>query len=332
MSIEVRYATDGNRWNDLVEHSRQGTPFHLWEFCERAAEAAGAEFLPFVGYKGQEPVGVFPAYAVTKGPETAIVSPPPDLKISYQGPALVNVEKLSQRKRERRHRGFVDGVLERLDTEFDSSYIHVRSAPQYDDPRPFVWQSFGIKPSFTYVVDLTPDEEQLLSAFSSDARRNVTKSHQRVDITEGGSTAAYRIVEQVHDRHAEMGKAFNVPRGFVPGLVDSLTDGSVRAYVCTVDGAFAGGIVASELGDTVYRWLGGVKPDYDVPANDLLDWYVMRDAKARGVTRYDLVGAQEPRLCDYKAKFAPDLATYYELERGTMLMRFAVRLYQRFTK
>jgi len=49
----------------------------------------------------------------------------------------------------------------------------------------------------------------------------------------------------------------------------------------------------------------------DFPVNDVLDWHVMRDARDRGISRYDLVGANLPRTARYKSKFGPDPVPYY---------------------
>lgn len=329
MSIEIDIATDSSHWNDLVERSPHGTPFHLWEFCECAADHAAAEFYPLVGYKGQEPVGLFPAFEIRKGPLTVVLSPPPALKISYGGPVLLNQAKLKQRKAERRHRRFVDGVFEWLDREVAPSYVHVRTGPRYDDPRPFVWRSFDVSPGYTYVVDLTGGEEAMLDRFSRDARQNVTGTYDGVGLFEGGPTDTRAILQQVRTRHEDQGEPFDVPDEFVTALVERLPAGTLRSYVCTADGAFLGGMNTLELGDTVYRWLGGAKQDCEPPVNDLLDWRIMRDAVRRGATRYDLVGAQTPRICSYKAKFAPELAAYQQLEGGSLAMRLALRVYKR---
>lgn len=73
----------------------------------------------------------------------------------------------------------------------------------------------------------------------------------------------------------------------------------------------AAGIVTLEFGETVYRWQSGTVRDSDVPATVLLDWRILRDAKQRGFTRYDFVGAMLPELCTYKSKFGPDPRPVY---------------------
>ena len=56
----------------------------------------------------------------------------------------------------------------------------------------------------------------------------------------------------------------------------------------------------------------------------------MRDAKRRRFARYDLTGANERDLVNYKAKFAPDLTTYYVCSRASFPVGVLEDLYRRF--
>lgn len=332
MSIDVEQLDpdDAQRWNDLVKRSPHGSPFHLYEALETFVEYTGFNLHPFVGYKGQEPVGLFPLFEKSKGPFTAIFSPPPDLKIIYQGPILVNTANLKQRKAERRNRRFIEGCLSWVRDRLNPKYTLVRSTDRYTDARPFYWNDFDITPLYSYIIDLTTGSEDLLTEFSRDARKNVTKDYDRVDIYEGDANEASRIITQVRNRHEEQGESYKLPPPLMADLYDRMPGGTVRPYTCTVDGDFAGGMVALELNDTIYRWQGGTKTDKDVPVNDLVDWRIIRDGIDRGLDRYDLVGAFTPRLCEYKAKFAPELVTYYEIKDGSATTNLAVEVYKRF--
>jgi hypothetical protein len=332
MSVEVTTADelDADRWDRLVAQSPAGTPFHRRAAVDVLAEHANADLHALVGYKGQEPVGVFPVFEKSKGPVSTAFSPPPDLKVSYLGPAPCNLAKLKARKRERRHRRFVEGCLDYLEREVGPRYVHVRVDPDYPDPRPFDWNDFEVTPRYTYVVDLDRDEDDLFAAFSSDARQNVRAADDAaVEVSEGGRAVVDRILDQVAARHREQDKTYLVTPEFVGDLYDRLPDGVVRPYAVRVDGEFAGGMVTLESEDTVYRWQGGAKPDADLPVNDALDWRIMSDAVERGKTGYDLVGANNPRLCRYKAKFAPDLRVYHSFQRGTRGMNVASKVYSR---
>lgn len=331
MSIDVRTLDDPGRWNDLVGDATDTSALHLAEALDVLAAYGNADCHRLVGYKGQEPVGLFPVFTASKGPVSVAFSPPPDLKVHYLGPAMVERQQLKRRKRDKRHRRFVDACLDWLADAHNPRFVTLRTVPGYEDVRPFVWRGYEATPRYTYCVDLTRGEDELLAAFSSDARRNVSDDYD-VDyvLQEGGVEDVVRIVEQVRDRHEEQGEPFPISASFATDLYEQLPDGVMRPYVCRIDGEFVAGSVNLEYGDTVVCWLGGVKTDTGVPVNDLLDWQSCLDAMDRGFEQYDLAGANNARLAEYKAKFAPDLVPYYRLQNGTPAMRAVSKLYSWF--
>lgn len=328
ISIARADEDDLARWNDLVERSPEANVFHYREALSVQADHADADLHPLVGHKGQEPVGLFPVFETRKGGMTMAFSPAPGLWVSYLGPALLNQEKLKRRKAERRNKRFVEGCLDWIDRELSPKYVQIRPDAAYRDVRPFEWNDFEVDVRHTYEVDLTPGEEEVLMSFSSDARNNIrTDGDYRV--YEGGHDEIEAIISQVRARHDEQDESYGVTPVFVSDLYDRLPDGAVRPYACEIDGEFAGGMVALEFDDAVYRWQGGAKHDRDLPVNDLVDWAIMTDAMDRGVERYDLVGANEERLCGYKAKFGPELRSYYSVENGTRVTSALSSVYKK---
>ncbi|OLZ40416.1 hypothetical protein A6E15_05185 [Natrinema saccharevitans] len=332
MSIDVRVATgdDLDQWNGYVERSPQGRLGHELEALRVQADHADATLHPLVGFKGQEPVGIFPVFEITKRVVTTAFSPPPGLRVPYLGPAFLNMGKLKQRKRERRRQRFMDGCFEWIESELNPKYGHVRTATTFDDARPFQWNEYDATPAYTYAVDLERDEDALLMSFSSDARSNVRNADDDAyEIDVGGREEIRLIHEQVRNRYESQGIDFDVPLAFVLDLAERSPNGHVRPYTLRVDGEFVGGILALEYGDAVGRWLGGVRTDadVDVPTNDLLDWAIMRDGLEHGLGTYDLVGADTRRINRYKAKFNPELRTYYSLEYGSWGVRQVASLY-----
>lgn len=319
---------DHHDWNDLVERSPQTNVFHYRESLAVQADHADADLHPLVGYKGQEPVGLFPVFETHKGGMAMAFSPAPNLWVSYLGPALLNHRKLKRRKRERRTKRFVQGCLDWLDREVGPKYSQFRLDPRFRDVRPFEWRDFDVDVRHTYSVDLTPGEEDVLMAFSSDARNNV-RTDGDFRVYEGGPDEIAAIVSQVRARHDEQGESYGVTPEFVTDLREHLPDGAVRPYACEIAGEFAGGMVALAFDDTVYRWQGGAKHDRDLPVNDLVDWAIMTDAMDEGFENYDLVGANEERLCGYKAKFAPELRSYYAVQQGTRVTNALSSVYKR---
>ncbi|WP_435152478.1 GNAT family N-acetyltransferase [Haladaptatus sp. DFWS20] len=328
MTIEITEVENENEWNQHVDRAEHTTPFHRYEALSLLARTADADGRFLVGYKGQEPVGIFPLFETTTGPFRTVYSPPPHLEVYYLGPVLLNFGKLKQRKAERRHRRFIDQCLDWIAERIAPDYIDIRTVDRYTDLRPFSWDGFDVSPSYTYLVDLTDDD--LLMQFSRDARSNIrNRDDEDCTIRDGGTDGLEAIISQVQQRHEDQGKEYRIDPAFVTELAELLPEGCVRPYVCECEGEIVGGIVTLEYGDTIYRWQGGTKRDVDFPINDLLDWHIMQDARARGRSRYDLVGANLPRLCRYKSKFGPEPATYYTAQQKTSRMKAVTGVYRR---
>ncbi|WP_440991931.1 lipid II:glycine glycyltransferase FemX [Haloarchaeobius baliensis] len=321
--------TDRDRWNELVETAPQGTPFHLFESLEVFARDSGTALHPLLVKKGQEPIGLFPVFDRRVGPVRVAFSPPPDLKIEYMGPVLVERQQLKPRRREKRLARLVETSLDWVDDEIDPRFVHARTGARFDDPRPFVWRDWQVVPRHTYVIDLTRDLDDLFMAFSSDARSNVRRAEEYdVVVREGDRDDIEPIIDIVRRRHAEQDVAFPLRASTVTALYDTLPEGVVRPYVCELDGSFVGGQLSLELDDDHIVWTGTSERDIPVDPNDLMDWHAIQEAAGRGVERYDFLGANNERITGYKAKFAPDLERYYRLERSTLPTRAAASMYQ----
>ncbi|WP_254768534.1 lipid II:glycine glycyltransferase FemX [Salinilacihabitans rarus] len=334
MSVDVReldLETDADEWNRYVERSRGTNPFYRAEALALQAEETNTTAHALAGFKGQEAVGLFPVFAYRKGPIRGAFSPPPYAWTCYLGPALLNVDKLKQRKADRRTRRFVEGCLEWIDEELSPMYSKFVVA-EFEDLRPFTWNDYDVEPGYTYVVDLDGSEDDLLGRFSSDARSNVRNAPEDdYVVTEGDGDDVERIVEQVRTRYENQNRPFHLSAWFARSLYERLPEGTIRPYVCRSDGEFLGGILVAESETTRYRWQGGVKPDVDVDLsiNDLLDWYVMRDGLRDGIDRYDLVGAGVPSINRYKAKFNPRLEPHYTITAGAFGIDLLIDRYQK---
>jgi hypothetical protein len=332
MSIEIeRIETDRDQWNRCVQQSPQATLLHKFEALDVQATYSNTTLHALLGRKGQEPVGLFPVFEVSKGPVTAALSPPPTLWVQKLGPAFLNMAKLKQRKAERRRRRFIEGVLEWIEAELNPRLLRFHAPEGVEDTRPFKWSDCDVTPKFTYVTDLRPGADALLEQFSSDARRNIRKySDEAFTIEVGDGDDTVRIMEQVQNRYDAQDEPFGVPAEFPRALWRALPDGQIRPYVFRIDGEFYGGIIATDDGETLARLYGGVTPDDDVdlPINDLLDWHIMKDGIERGHFRYDFVGAGDQRLNAYKAKFAPQLRTFYGAERTSLPMKYLLQVYR----
>lgn len=326
MSVTIELFGDDrtDEWNQYADRSPITTPFHRYDALKLIAQETETELHPLVGFVGDEPIGILPAFERTKGSFRLVVSPP-KLSVFTLGPAFLNLEKLKQRKKERRHRRFVGQSLDWIDQEIDPDYLDIRTTVRYGDLRPFIWRGYDVAPSYTYVVDLSPDEEEILMEFSRDARSTIreqaTDNGEQPTIEQTGVDGIEPIIDGIETRHAAVDASYPLTPSFVEKLYERLPDEMMRVYTVRTADEIVGGMITLEHDSTIYRWQGGAKTDGALPDTDVLDWRIMCDAKERDITRYDLVGANNPRLCRYKSKFNPTPKQYHVITRRTRLLR-----------
>lgn len=335
MGIEVSLADDADieRWNDYVERSPHGSVFHRYDFLRVLADHSGGELYPLIGYKGQEPVGLFPVFELKRGPVSAVFSPPPQLGVPHLGPALLNYEKLKQRKREKLNKRFVEGSLDWVEENVDPGFVYVLTSVFYDDVRPFQWNDFDASPLYTYEVDLSIGEADLLKSFARDARKPITDAEERPGLVEeAGDEGIEFVVGRINDRYDESDGGLSLNPDYLKDLSRVLDDVLLTTYVASLDDEPVSGQVVLTFDGRRTMWQGSPKPnvDLDISVNDVLMWHAMTTALDAGATQADLVGANTERISRYKSKFNPKPAVYYELERGSRTMNVVSDLYRRF--
>ena len=308
--------------------------FHTREALEAMDRHLRGELRLYGGFKGEQPVGLLPVFVRRRSIGRAILSPPPSTGTPHLGPIVMS-NSPKRRKRERVNRRFVEAVLDELAVDSSRTLLRLVCAPSYADPRPFRWSGMDVRAEFTYHLDVTDDPEELLRSFSKSLRREI-RDLEDTDLTvaaeDDGLAAAGRVYEDIADRYAEQGESFPLTEAYVLDLVEALED-RCRVYVARDgDGEYLTGVVVVYSNDAAYYWEGGARATYDdASVNSLLHWAVVRDVAVdpdlASVSRYDMVGANTPRLCRYKAKFSPELVPYYVVESGGPTMDLAKTAY-----
>lgn len=334
MGIDVtRMDTDEReRWNSYIERTPEATPFHRHEALEVIADATDTTLYLLSGFKGEEPVGLLPLFVKRRGPLGFVYSPPMQVRIPYLGPLLLNTGQLKQRKAEKWHSRFIEGCLGWIDAHLDADHIDIRTTDRYPDARPFIWNGMDVEPAYTYIVDITLGEEDLLKRFSGDARKSIRDADDYdYTIEEGGERVVRRVLEQLRQRYEsdDDEEFYGVDPDFAVELYRALPSGRIRPYECRLDGEFVGGGITVESDDTVYHWRGGAKTRMEFPVNEIVDWHIMRRAADRGKSRFDFVGAMNQRVCEYKAKFNPEARVRYIVQRRSRRVEVVSSVYGR---
>lgn len=331
--------------------------FHRPEALSVLDDHFDGDLVLFGGYKGEQPIALFPAFVADRRIGRAVLSPPPGLAIPRLGPILMPTSP-KQRKHEQINREFTTAVLEELFTDrsvgdrlssvgvdgriaatlddvgLSPSLFRMVCNVEYGDPRPYAWDEFSLEPQFTYHLDVSDsDPDELLSSFSRSLRREIRDGEELPVTVERADTEGVRSVFlDTKERYAEQNAGFALQWDYVRDLWTALDD-HARVYVAKdEDGAFRSGIIVLYSDDAAYFWLGGSRAIYDgVSINSLLHWTIIRDLiedpPAESIDTYDLMGANTERICRYKSKFGADLVSYYIVESNGVGLSVAKRAY-----
>lgn len=309
--------------------------FHTREALEVMDRHFPGELRLYGGFNGEQAVGLLPVFVRRRSIGRTVVSPPPSTGTPHLGPIVMS-NSPKRRKREQINRQFVEGVLDELTARSSRTLLRLVCSTDYTDPRPFRWEGLDVRTDFTYHLNVgTADPEELLRSFSKSLRREIrdlTDSGVTVTVADDDRSAATLVYDDIAARYAEQGESFPLTREYVLDLVDALDD-RCRVYVARDDdGTYLTGVIVFYSNDAAYYWEGGARTTYDDSSvNSLLHWTVVRDVavdpELEPVSRYDMVGANTPRLCEYKAKFSPDLVPYYVVESSGATMDLAKTAY-----
>ncbi|MCL9814027.1 GNAT family N-acetyltransferase [Natranaeroarchaeum aerophilus] len=312
--------------------------FHTPSALSVVADHAPGELRLYGGYKGEQPVGLFPVVVQDRSVGRAVFSPPPGMGIPRLGPIVMPTSP-KQRKRERVNRRFTEAVLEELAVEDSLTLFRSICTAAYTDPRPYRWADMDVETNFTYVLDLEDrSPEDVRRSFSKSLRREIGDGEELdLRIEREGVEGARSVYDATRRRYEEQDRAFSLEWPYVRDLVTRLED-RARVYVArTPEGRFLAGITVLYSNDAGYFWQGGTRTTYEnVEINSLLHWHVIRDIiedpPIDSVTGYDLMGANTERLCQYKSKFGAELVPYYVTESSGAGMEVAKRAYRMVAK
>lgn len=312
--------------------------FHTPSALSVLADHAPGELRLYGGFKGDQPVGLFPVVVQDRPVGRAVFSPPPGMGIPRLGP-LVMPTSPKQRKRERVNRRFTEAVLDELDVDDSLTLFRSICTADYTDPRPYRWADMAVETNFTYLLDLDGrSPEEVKRSFSKSLRREIDDGAALdLEIHREGIGGARSVYDETKRRYEAQDRTFSLEWPYVRDLVTRLDDRS-RVYVArTPEGRFLSGITVLYSNDAAYFWQGGTRTTYeDVEINSLLHWHLIRDiieeSPIDSVTGYDLMGANTERLCRYKSKFGAELVPYYVTESSGPAMDVAKRAYRMVAK
>lgn len=244
-----------------------------------------------------------------------VFSPPPHTGLFYLGPVLAVSENLRQEKKEGIALDFQKSYDDFIQSDLRAHYIHISLSPTLDDPRPFKWSGYSIRPGFDYQVDLSGGAESLFSLLDRKQRSDIKRAKERGMCFEiGGDNEFEKILGLMDSRYAQQGKIVTVSKAYFLDLFRKYKN-NIVVSVIKVDGEVVTGTIHLRYRNSFYNWQGNPKPlnPLTPSPNDLLIWESIRYACEKGFLYYTTMSAAGNKRLHtyYVAKCNPSLVIRY---------------------
>ncbi len=283
VTIRIIQDTSQDGWNSVVKH-----PLQSW---------AWGEFRKKMGV-GVIRLGVYKGDHLVDGLQITFHSLPSLPYFPHLPYTIGYLPKGPMPTREMRD------ALEKLGKEKKSIFIQIEpnvhnnnvTMQQYNNVIPSHHPLF---PKYTFILDLTKSEAELLKAMHSKTRYNIKLAQKRrVFVKEDNSKDAFEEYLKLNKETTERQGFFAHNETYHRTMWKTLSQGNnpiARLFTAVYQGKTLAGWIVFVWKDTIYYPYGASSREHrDVMAPNLLLWEIMLRAKKQGLKYFDLWGALGP--------------------------------------
>ena len=292
-----------DEWNNIISNYESKTLYHTYEWLEFIEEIQGLKKEIYEIVDDNEIVGYLPGFRIKKGPVNIFGSPFPGWTTPYMGPIINNnvsqelffKEFKNLMKREGYH--YAELSNRKLDIDLAKK------------------ENFIITEGTTYIAEVKPNPEEILSSYSKSTRKNVRraiKNNLIVETTKDDSfvDSYYTHLEQVFLK-SNMKPTY--PKKRAKLLIDKLLPENkiILTWV-----KFEDKVIANRIDLIDGLWMHAFSTTSNqsylkLKPNELARFHAMCVAADRGVRHYDMTGGGT-----YKRMFNSEEITTYRIIYG----------------
>ena len=150
----------------------------------------------------------------------------------------------------------------------------------------------GVQPKFVFRLDITPDEDTLLANMHQKTRYNIRLAMRKGVVIRAGTKEDlpefYRVLEETTARDNFLVRSYD----YFEDLYDTLVPaGFGQLFIAEYQGKIIAGTLAFLTGNKAWYVYGASSNSFrNVMPNYLIQWEMIRWAKAKGCTLYDFRG------------------------------------------
>lgn len=155
----------------------------------------------------------------------------------------------------------------------------------------------GVQPKYVFRLDITPAEETLLANMQQKTRYNIRLAQKKGVRIRRGSRADlpefYRVLKVTTERDRFLVRAYS----YFEDLYDTLVPpGLAELFIAEYEGEVVAGALAFIMGAKAWYIYGASANEHrNVMPNYLMQWEMIRWAKAKGCALYDFRGVPGPK-------------------------------------
>ncbi|MCK4307494.1 GNAT family N-acetyltransferase [candidate division WOR-3 bacterium] len=314
--IVIRNASSEDEENIkyILEHSRDATIFHTPEWNKLVSEEFGVPNKTIIAKADSTPVGIYTFFVDSKGLFKRIKSTLREADSIYGGP--ITTDNLKNKKE----------VIKKLVMQVKDRYVeYYRMYPPPDyDIELLKDLGYNCRKLFTSITKLEGSEEELWSKIDS-KRRNLVRKAQanKIKIIPADLSFIDIYYEMLSELFKKVGKT-PFPKSYYSSILQEFSQrGWVKFLVALHQGKPIAGAIFLCFKDTVYYWSGASFMEYrNLAPNDLIQWEIIKWARANQYKYYDLVMIERERLpgiAHFKLGFGGELVPIYEAIKRTPL-------------
>ena len=204
-----------------------------------------------------------------------------------------------------------------ITTKYPNAYVDLAFPPEIKDVMPFLDKGFTTALAYTYQLDLSISEKQMLTNLSTQRRKNIRdaeKNGLRFEL----SNNKLEVLEMALDTIRQSGVNYDLE----PLMKAVKLDCSYTAAVYSGDTLVSAAIMIHDPKTVYYIAGGNIKDTSFEGAGTMVVWECILEAKRRGVSTFDFCGSSMPSIEKFFRGFGGELVPYFRVRANNTLFDF----------
>jgi hypothetical protein len=310
MNYEIKLLNkeeDLKKYDQIVDLSKHGTIFHKYSFLKKIYLSYNIKFYGI--FFDNKLIGGFPVPFYKK---KMIKSPP---LVPYLGVFYCNLTFLKKYK----INTFEKELNNYLCSIFKSViYVGYPLTIHHKDILPFIWSGVDYSVKYTYCVDLTKNENEILSNFSNSVIRQIRKNKEKdIQVVEDDINSFLKA-----NKNSFLKKKLNVKFDFYwKKIFETLKNKNVKIFTLKKNKIDSASIFLIWDNKQVYYLGGGINKN---SSNEMayLFYKSIIYFKNKNIPLFNFEGSLIPSIENYFRKFGGDLYPIFVIKKSNFLINF----------